>query len=269
MHCLMYSALMFYAKGRVIIPCTLLAKGARAIGREHFHLLFHFPITKGTAQCLAENAVMGILRTPCAVEILMMINALTLNESGTLPSALFSALDIVMQHVRGSSTWMGGLLIITTINDKQLHPIEGYPMLLSPHILTCFRVAILSESIRCAKDANQQCVIKISRNEQSSNDDDGREQEYLLFSIDANLQTLDEDDGEPTTRTQRFYFQARQDKDSRSKSISLVDDTVMIKQDVVQQSSRIALFSPTGIFAQFRYIGDFIAKPYSSTTPKS
>jgi len=122
--------------------------------------------------------------------------------------------------------------------------------------------------------ASEQAVIVKAwgwDSEQSSDDDDddGREQEYLLFSIDANLQTLDEGDGEPTTRTQRFYFQARQEKDTRSKTVSLVDGTVTIKQDVLRQSSRWALFSPTGILAQFRYVGDFIAKPYSSNAPNN
>jgi predicted GIY-YIG superfamily endonuclease len=162
-HCLMYATLLFYAQGRIIVPCAVLADRARAIGGEHFHMLFCFPTCLATAQRLAELAVINILRRPESVELLLRIDALALDESGTLSAAIFSALDIIMRRIRGSSTWMGGMLIITTIDDKQLKPVKGYPMLLSPHILTCFRVAILRQSVRSSDDINQQRVIEISR----------------------------------------------------------------------------------------------------------
>jgi len=91
---------------------------------------------------------------------------------------------------------------------------------------------------------------------EESDEADG--QEYLLFSMDVDFEL----DGERTR--QRFYFQARQDKDTRSQAISLSEGTVTVKKDVVQKSARWGFFSPAGILAQFRYVGDFIAKPTSA-----
>lgn len=58
---------------------------------------------------------------------------------------------------------MGGVVILTTIDDKQLRPIDGYPVLLSPNVLTCYNVTILEHSVRSAQDPLQQRVIEISR----------------------------------------------------------------------------------------------------------
>jgi hypothetical protein len=87
-----------------------------------------------------------------------------------------------------------------------------------------------------------------------SNDDD---RDYILFSMDVEL--LQDDDVNRTK--ERFYFQARQEIDGTTKAISLAEGTVTLKRDVVQKATRWGLFSPTGILAQFRYVGKFVAKP--------
>jgi len=84
---------------------------------------------------------------------------------------------------------------------------------------------------------------------ETSNDDD---KEYLIFSIDGILPE--------TNAKQRFYFQARQDRE-RDDSIVLKEGTVTVKQDVSEAGSRWGLFSPKGILAEFRYVGDFAARP--------
>lgn len=85
-----------------------------------------------------------------------------------------------------------------------------------------------------------------------SNDDD---KDYILFSIDAKLPG--------NSSSQRFYFQARQDFD-KGNSIALKEGTITIKQDLIDSKKTPGmwgLFSPRGILAQFRYVGDFTAKP--------
>lgn len=87
--------------------------------------------------------------------------------------------------------------------------------------------------------------------EQSNNDDDDV-QEYLLFSVDFVL---------PSVGKQRFYFQARKDVNGLG-NISLAEGTITVKQDVVDSNaSRWSLFSPRGILAEFRAVGEFIGKP--------
>ncbi|GAX10594.1 hypothetical protein FisN_14Lh095 [Fistulifera solaris] len=82
-----------------------------------------------------------------------------------------------------------------------------------------------------------------------SNDDDN---EYLLFSVDFVL---------PSIGKERFYFQARKSVDDIG-NISLAEGTITVKLDVVDsKASRWSLFSPRGILAEFRAVGEFIGKP--------
>lgn len=90
------------------------------------------------------------------------------------------------------------------------------------------------------------------------NEKGGDEKEYLVFSIDVDLSSTTNHN---QASLQRFYFQARQDKDPKTGALSFAEGTVTIKRDVVQNSTRWGFFSPAGILAQFRYVGDFIAKP--------
>ena len=59
--------------------------------------------------------------------------------------------------------FMGGVLMISTIDDKQLQPIDGFPVLLSPHILTTFMVRLLTHSVRAAKCRTLRRIIEIMR----------------------------------------------------------------------------------------------------------
>ena len=162
-HCLMYGVLYYISNGRLIIPTSVLAERSIELGGEHLHKLFHLPISSATAQRLAELAVINILRRPTSLELLLATDAIALDESGTISSTLLSALDIILRRLRGVSTYMGGVNILTTIDDKQLRPIDGYPILLSPNILTCFNVAILEHSVRSFDDPMQQRIIEITR----------------------------------------------------------------------------------------------------------
>jgi hypothetical protein len=105
--------------------------------------------------------------------------------------------------------------------------------------------------------------IELSKD--NENDANMNDQEYILFSMDVEFPNSENSIGHSTATTnskkERFYFQARKDTDIRSGIISLVDGTVTVKRDIVQKSARWGFFSPAGILAQFRYVGDFVAKP--------
>eukprot|EP00957_Ditylum_brightwellii_P018591 1396807-Ditylum_brightwellii.AAC.2 len=63
---------------------------------------------------------------------------------------------------------------------------------------------------------------------------------------------------------QRVYFQARIDSvNNNDQEIVLKEGTVTIKQDLAETKKMMnfGFFSPKGILAQFRYVGDFVAKP--------
>jgi len=99
-------------------------------------------------------------------------------------------------------------------------------------------------------------ILKIwGWDEENSQEDN---QQYLLFSMDVQFP---ESDPKLPGATARYYFQARVDKDSRG-SLSLADGTVTVKKDVSEKTNGMwGLFQVAGILSEFRYVGDFIAKP--------
>ena len=58
---------------------------------------------------------------------------------------------------------MGGLLLLCTLDHKQLQPVSGRPFLLSAHIISCYRFVLLKESVRASNDNNFQRIQNIVR----------------------------------------------------------------------------------------------------------
>jgi len=119
------------------------------------------------------------------------------------------------------------------------------------------------------------------------------EEKYLLFSMDVQFpesEIPEESSSQQSGRsffggsssrmtasstTERIYFQARIDRDddksksggSGSSALSLSDGTITIKKDISEKTRGMwGLFQVAGILSQFRYVGDFIAKPTSTST---
>jgi hypothetical protein len=86
------------------------------------------------------------------------------------------------------------------------------------------------------------------------------EQQYLLFSMDVRIP---KSDPKVPDETLRYYFQAGIDREkNNNNAIVLRDGTVTVKKDVAEKTNgRWGLFNVAGILTEFRYVGDFVAKP--------
>ena len=85
------------------------------------------------------------------------------DEIGQLPSELFSAIEIILRRIRQSTVFMGGVIIISTIDHTQLQPVNGRPFLLSTHVITCFKMVKLRTSVRAVGDQDYQRLQQIIR----------------------------------------------------------------------------------------------------------
>jgi hypothetical protein len=91
--------------------------------------------------------------------------------------------------------------------------------------------------------------------EENSQEDN---QQYLLFSMDV---LLPDSDPKLPGAKERYYFQARVGRNDRG-AIGLTEGTVTVKKDVAERTKGMwGMFQVAGILSQFRYVGDFIAKP--------
>ena len=70
--------------------------------------------------------------------------------------------------------YMGGLLLICTLDHKQLQPVSGRPFLLSAHIISCYRFVILKEPVWDSNDKSFQRIqnlVRMNPNEYERNPD--------------------------------------------------------------------------------------------------
>ncbi|KAL7525709.1 hypothetical protein ACHAXR_001121 [Thalassiosira sp. AJA248-18] len=79
--------------------------------------------------------------------------------------------------------------------------------------------------------------------------------DYLLFSADIALPP-------PISTSERFYFQARVDKEGKDKDVlSLQDGSVTVKRDVETPAGWGIFRGASSILAQFRQVGEFRCRP--------
>lgn len=118
---------------------------------------------------------------------------------------------------------------------------------------------LLSSSSISFQESSRLQIVKVwGWDEEYSQED---QQQYLLFSVDVRMPPSDP---KLPNRTERYYFQARIDKENENNkpAILLRDGTVTVKKDVAEKTKGMwGLFQVAGILTQFRYVGDFVARP--------
>lgn len=112
---------------------------------------------------MAELALLSLYKNPVALYILQTIDVLFVDELGQLSAQLILVLDIILHRIRNSNQYMGGVLIISTMDPQQLRPVNGLPAMLSPFMITCFKFVQLVHSVRASDDVNFQHLQDISR----------------------------------------------------------------------------------------------------------
>lgn len=94
--------------------------------------------------------------------------------------------------------------------------------------------------------------------DQETSEQDGLD--YLMFSADVRL-----DDPTDSSHKERYYFNARIERDKDDKELKLTDGTITAKRDVevAGTGGRMfwGIFNGAGIMAQFRYVGNFSSRP--------
>ncbi|CAB9511976.1 unknown protein [Seminavis robusta] len=109
------------------------------------------------------------------------IDVLGVDEFGCIPAQLVTVMDIILRRLRRSPRFMGGVLLMPTMDAKQLYPIKGNHPMLSSHIITCFSFYRLEWSVRAARDPPLLRMQKITRMRQSELTEEIRQEFVALF----------------------------------------------------------------------------------------
>ena len=137
---------------------------ANMLGGYHVHKLLGIPRCRlKNLYHIAEKAIIQLQRHPEQIYLLRTLDVLCIDELGNLSAELLSIMNIVMQTIRCDPSYMGGVLIISSIDPKQLPPVEGMPALLSASVLVSFNFLMLKHSVRAISDPILRELIDIAR----------------------------------------------------------------------------------------------------------
>ena len=161
-----YSVLYAISQALNTISTTLMGIRANALGGIHLHKLFKFDIDSNTTSSpyrMAESSLQKIHRDRTLLHALVTLDVIFLDEAGQTSAEQLSAIDIILRTKRDSQIPFGGVLIIGTMDPKQLQPIAQLPFLTSSLMLTCFRMFELKQSVRAHGDPDFHRLQTISR----------------------------------------------------------------------------------------------------------
>ncbi len=162
--CMVYSIVYSLSKGLLAMTTAMMARRSNCLGGKHIHILFCLPTEKNMSpQRAAEIAIAQLGRYPERINLLLILDILYVDEIGQLSAETLSILDIIMRRLRGVNIFMGGLIIICTMDHLQLQPVSGRPFLLSSHIIPCFKMVRLDHSVRASSDRNFCRIQEITR----------------------------------------------------------------------------------------------------------
>ena len=141
-----------------------MSKRAIQLGGVHIHKMFCLPgNNKFSLSRLAEIALISLTSKYNKYYFLQVLDIIFIDEIGQVSSELIATLDVILRRLKMNDIFFGGILIICTIDHKQLAPIKGRPILTSPHMLTCFDAYMLKESVRAHDDKNLSEIQDICR----------------------------------------------------------------------------------------------------------
>ena len=139
---------------------------ANSLGGKHLHKLFMLPsdnsMSSSPFRC-AEYALRRIKQKTAHLHILLTLDALFIDELSQISAEQLGAIDIILRNLCESQIPFGGVLILGTMDNTQIQPINMLPFLTSTLVLTCFQAVQLQHSVRAHGDIDFQRLQVITR----------------------------------------------------------------------------------------------------------
>jgi hypothetical protein len=133
------------------------------LGGMHIAKLFCMPVQKNISLGrLAEMSTLALLRNPKKLFLLQIVDLLVIDELGQVYAKVLSVMGMILRRARKRSQFMGGVLLISTMDNMQLAPVDGRPPLTSPYIITSFSFFKLYHSVRASQDPILQQIQDIT-----------------------------------------------------------------------------------------------------------
>ena len=134
------NGLWFLTKGLTVVCTTLMGKRASEFGSEHLHIRFKLGVSDSGHSIAqrAQAAIRNLLRDPKRYELIRRMDMLIIDELGQVDAATLAVVDLILRMIRKSTHFFGGIVVLATMDVKQLKPINGLPPVMMPSMLSTF-----------------------------------------------------------------------------------------------------------------------------------
>ena len=149
--CMLYMTIYAISQGLFVKPVAKMSHRGLQIGGTNWDKLLFLhgdDHQNKSIHCRAEVAINKIKKDRKKEDFILSLNVLFADELGQLSAEELSIYDIILRNVRGSKTFMGGILIIGTLDHLQIQPINGRPFLTANAIIPCFKMISLKNTVR-------------------------------------------------------------------------------------------------------------------------
>lgn len=181
------------SKGLNTTITAIMAERALFLGGRHLHYLFCIPGDNTTnIHKVIDQSIRGLNQNPERLQFLRTLDVMLLDEAGYMSANMLNITDTVLRKIRGKSSFMGGVLLIATIDDQQLPPIKAKPLLISSLIPVSFQMIALEHSVRARTDCYLQRLISISR-ELNPSDDEAAEFVKIIIHHCVHVKSWNDD----------------------------------------------------------------------------
>ena len=93
------------------------------------------------------------MNNPKQLDFIRSLHVIFGDEFGQQSAEYMATYDIILRHVRNSSIYIGGLLLIGTLDHLQIQPGKNQrPFFTSNSIISCYKMISLKQSVRSTGD---------------------------------------------------------------------------------------------------------------------
>jgi predicted GIY-YIG superfamily endonuclease len=179
------NGLWFLTKGLTVVCTTLMGKRASEFGSEHLHIRFKLRAANSGCSIAqrAEEAIRNLLKDPKRYELLRRMDILIIDELGQIDAATLAVIDLILRRIRKSTHFFGGVVVLATMDVKQLRPIKGLPPVMMPSMLSTFLFHQFLVPLRTA-DAVLQRIQEITRLDAGELDKSETKHEFIRLISD-------------------------------------------------------------------------------------
>ena len=158
-----YCLIHFFSKGFFGLPKYAMSRRSVFLGSKNIDHMFCLPFDNNgmSPYHIAELAIARLQHLPENFNMLLILDVLFLDEISQLPSEMLSTLSIILRRVRNTDIFIGGVIIISTMDHTQLQHINGRAFTISTQVITCFKMVTLQLSVQADGDVDFQRLQEI------------------------------------------------------------------------------------------------------------